>query len=124
MLWNRHLTWIFENADGLVFESYGVGGIPEYLLDKLEELMEVHPNKMVVVATQVVHEGSDMMVYQVGKRVKQDLQLLETYDMTLEAAVSKAMWILASQHIEIEDRKEAFYTPVNHDLTLHFKEEM
>ena len=65
-----------------------------------------------------------MMVYQVGKRVKQDLQLLETYDMTLEAAVSKAMWILASQHIEIEDRKEAFYTPVNHDLTLHFKEEM
>ncbi|MBR4410085.1 MAG: asparaginase [Firmicutes bacterium] len=118
------LTWIFENADGVIFESFGVGGIPQYLLDKLEELMAIHPNKMVVVATQVVHEGSDMMVYQVGKKVKQDLQLLETYDMTLEAAVSKAMWVLASQHIEIEDRKEAFYTPVNYDLTLHFKEEM
>ncbi len=118
------LTWIFENADGLIFESFGVGGIPHYLLEKLEELMEVHPNKMVVVATQVVHEGSDMMVYQVGKKVKQELQLLETYDMTLEAAVSKAMWILASEHIEIEDRKEAFYKPVNYDLTLHFKEDM
>ncbi|MBQ8563967.1 MAG: asparaginase [Firmicutes bacterium] len=118
------LTWIFENADGVVFESFGVGGIPEYLLEKLEELMENHPNRMVIVATQVVHEGSDMMVYQVGKKVKQELNLLETYDMTLEAAVSKAMWILASQHIEIEERKEAFYKPVNHDLTMHFKEEM
>ena len=116
--------WYFENADGLIFESYGVGGIPEYLLEKMEELMAIHPNRMVIVATQVIHEGSDMMIYKVGKRVKQEMQLLETYDMTLEAAVSKAIWILSSQHIEIEERREAFYTPVNHDLTLHFKEDI
>lgn len=118
------LTWIFENADGVVFESFGVGGIPEYLLEKLHELMEIHPNKMVVVATQVVHEGSDMVVYQVGKTVKQQLELLETYDMTLEAAVTKAMWILGSQEIEIEDRKKYFYKPVNYDMTMQFKEEI
>lgn len=118
------LTWIFENADGVIFESFGVGGIPQYLLETLEELMVKHPSKMVIVATQVVREGSDMMVYQVGKKVKQKLHLLETYDMTLEAAVSKAMWVLASQQLEVEDRKEAFYMPVNHDLTMHFKEEI
>jgi len=64
------------------------------------------------------------MVYQVGKKVKQHLELLETYDMTLEAAVTKAMWILSSQDIEIEERKENFYKPVNYDLTMHFKEEI
>ncbi len=113
------LDWIFENADGVVFESFGVGGIPEYLLDKLDVLMQQHPNKMVIVATQVVHEGSDMMVYQVGKQVKQQLQLLETYDMTLESAVSKAMWILSNPNIPIESRKEAFYTPINYDLSMY-----
>ena len=118
------LSWIFENADGVVFESFGVGGIPEYLLEKLHDLMEEHPTKMVIVATQVVHEGSDMVVYQVGKKVKQQLELFETYDMTLEAAVTKAMWILSSQEIEIEERKENFYRTVNYDLTMNFKEEM
>lgn len=118
------LSWIFENADGVIFESFGVGGIPEYLIDSLEQQMELHPNKMVVVATQVVHEGSDMMVYEVGQKVKKEMNLLETYDMTLEAAVSKSMWILSSMEIEIEERKEAFYQPINHDMLLHFKEDM
>lgn len=110
------LTWIFENADGVIFESFGVGGIPDYLAEALECQMGRHPEKMVVVATQVVREGSDMTVYQVGRQVKRDLNLLETYDMTLEAALAKTMWILSDPEIPVSCRAEAFYRTVNHDL--------
>jgi hypothetical protein len=45
--------------------------------------------------TQVPHEGSDMGLYKVGMRVKRALcDLIEAYDMTLEATVTKLMWIL------------------------------
>ena len=35
-----------------------------------------------------------MSVYEVGKNIKQEFGLLESYDMTLEATVTKIMWIL------------------------------
>lgn len=116
------LPWIFENADGVIFESFGVGGIPEYLLDTLEEQMARHPEKMVVVATQVVREGSDMTVYQVGRQVKRELNLLETYDMTLEAAFAKMMWILSNPEIPVAERAEAFYQTINGDVVAAFQD--
>ena len=45
-------------------------------------------------ATQVTHEGSDMEVYQMGKIIKERFPVLESYDMTLEASVTKMMWAL------------------------------
>ncbi len=36
--------------------------------------------------TQVPYEGSDMSLYQVGYQVKEKYQLMEAYNMTLEAA--------------------------------------
>ena len=44
--------------------------------------------------TQVPYEGSDMAVYQVGQQVKEKFQLLEAYNMTLEGATAKLMWVL------------------------------
>ena len=67
------------------------------------------------VTTQVQNEGSDLAVYSVGHRLKSDLGVLETYDMTLEAAVAKLMWVLA----QAKDRPEVarlFYTPVASDI--------
>lgn len=100
-------------CDGLVIESYGVGGIPDMYLSCLEEL--VRRRKTIVLATQVPGEGSDLSVYQVGYRVKSRYGILEPYDMTLEATVTKLMWILG----HADDQKEIerlFYTPINHDL--------
>ncbi len=34
-------------------------------------------------------------MYNVGHRLKRDLGVLESYDMTIEAAVAKLMWALA-----------------------------
>ena len=72
--------------------------------------------KLAIIATQVVKEGSDMMVYEVGKKVKQDFDLLETYDMTLEATITKAMWLMARSDLSYEDMKTEFYRTVNCDI--------
>ena len=71
--------------------------------------------KLVCMATQVTHEGSDMEVYQVGKVIKDKFPVLESYDMTLEASVTKMMWVLG-QTKDLEKCRELFYTTVNHDL--------
>ena len=75
----------------------------------------VDQGKIVVVTTQVQNEGSDLAVYNVGHRLKRDLGVLESYDMTIEAAVAKLMWALAQTR---DSRAVAalFYTPVAQDI--------
>lgn len=70
-----------------------------------------------MLATQVTHEGSDMEVYRVGKTIKEDFHLMEAYDMTLEATVTKTMWAMA-QTGSAEEFRRLFYGTVNHDLLL------
>ena len=100
-------------CDGLIIESYGVGGVPEIYNEALAELS--HIGKVIVVATQVPHEGSDMAVYQVGHLAKERFGLLETYDMTLESTVTKLMWVLAQTH-ELKEVRKQFYRTINHDI--------
>ena len=56
-----------------------------------------------------------MSVYEVGRTIKYEFGLLESYDMTLEAAVTKLMWILG-QTKERERVKQLFYQTVNRDI--------
>lgn len=42
-------------------------------------------------------------------------EILESYDMTLEVAVTKMMWILA-QTRDFETCRELFYTTINKDI--------
>ena len=75
----------------------------------------VEKGKIVIMATQVTHEGSDMSVYQVGKMIKREFSLLESYDMTLEATVAKTMWAL-QESIDPDGFREKFYKKINHDI--------
>lgn len=100
-------------CDGLIIESYGVGGIPEVYLGELDKL--ISQGKTVIMATQVPQEGSDLSVYQVGKHVKDRYHLLESYDMTLEATVVKLMWAMG-QSDDPESIRKLFCTTVNYDL--------
>lgn len=52
--------------------------------------------------------------YAVGNLAK-DCGILENYDMTVEAAVMKLMWILAHTRNQSEV-KQAFYTVGDHDI--------
>ncbi|MEZ3427028.1 MAG: asparaginase [Lachnospiraceae bacterium] len=111
------LSRLFPFYDGVVIESFGVGGFPEY--GEVPFFAEVErwtkAGKVVMAATQVTHEGSDMGIYRVGKLIKENFGLMEAYDMTLEAVVTKMMWGLA-QAENIEEFRKLFYKTINHDL--------
>ncbi len=97
------LPWIGEHYDAVIIESYGVGGLPSApdrdFLKEVDKL--IADGKIVVMTTQVMYEGSDMEVYEVGHVAKERYGLIESYDMTLEATVTKLMWIMAQTKIVV-----------------------
>ena len=101
----------------VICQSFGVGGLPgggEGAFARTIGDWLAH-DKVFVMMTQVPYEGSDMAVYQVGKQVKERYPVLEAYNMTMEAAVTKLMWVLG-QTEEPEEIRRLFYRPVQCDL--------
>lgn len=111
------LDYMADHYDAVIIESFGVGGIPTYESDDFRKSVErlVNSGKTVVMTTQVTNEGSNMSVYEVGKTIKKEFGLLEAYDMTLEATVTKLMWILG-QTKDAAKIREMFYQTVNRDI--------
>ena len=111
------LDALFEDYEGIIIESFGLGGFPNYGDDSFYKAIERWTNagKFIVMATQVTHEGSDMTIYQVGKQIKEKFPVFESYDMTLEATVTKMMWAMG-QTKDREIFEELFYRTINHDL--------
>ena len=111
--------YLKEHYDAIIIESFGVGGVPfsenNSFIDAIEDWIK--SGKTIVMTTQVPHEGSDMAVYKVGYKIKEKYELIEAYDMTLEAVVTKLMWILGKTK-ESEEIKKMFYTPVNYDILI------
>ena len=103
--------------DAVIIESFGVGGIPHRETGDFHSAIErlIRAGKTLVMTTQVTNEGSNMSVYEIGKNIKQEFGLLEAYDMTLEAVVTKLMWILG-QTREPEKVRELLYRTINHDI--------
>ncbi|MEG2667543.1 MAG: asparaginase [Lachnospiraceae bacterium] len=112
------LTYIFEHYDCVVIESFGVGGIPERIVETFYHAMAEweEKGKLVVMTTQVANEGSNMTIYEVGKKVKKDFHLIEAYDMTLESTITKLMWLMAMPKMSHEEMTKEFYTMINHDI--------
>jgi L-asparaginase len=109
-----------DSFDAVIIESFGVGGLPDYGDDSFYEAIREYTScgKLVIMATQVTHEGSDMSIYQVGKTMKHEFHLPESYDMTLEAVVAKTMWALG-QTSDPKKFRRLFYQTINHDMLFY-----
>jgi len=115
------LEYMLGRSRALVIESFGVGGLPERGGMHAMVKAAAAAGKAIVMTTQVQNEGSNLSVYDVGFHLKNDLHLLEAYDMTTEAVVAKLMWILGQTRDPAEIRR-LFCTPVSYDL-LYLKRE-
>ncbi|MCI5700265.1 MAG: asparaginase [Lachnospiraceae bacterium] len=107
---------LLEQYRGIVLEGFGLGGLPEYghcdwfpVIQKL-----IQSGVTVAVTTQVPEEGSDMSIYEVGKKYIDNLDILEGGTMTSEAMVVKLMWILG-QTKEPKKVRDLFYKKINYD---------
>lgn len=111
------LEYMAGHYDAVIIESFGVGGLPSYETGDYYPVIEkwISLGKVVVMTTQVTNEGSNMSVYEVGRNIKNAFGLLESYDMTLEATVTKLMWILG-QTKDREKVRKMFYRTVNRDI--------
>ena len=113
------LDYIGENYDVVIIEGYGVGGIPfndkRNFLDKVELLHQ--KGKLVVIASQVMLEGSDAKLYEVGFRAISQYNVLQAFDMTVEAALVKLMWITAETK-DAAEIKKLFYTRIHQDILI------
>ena len=108
--------YLDAHCDGLVIESFGAGGLPNYENDAffLRLARFLGSGKTAVLTTQVEREGSAMDKYAVGRRLRACGKLLEARCMTLEATVTKLMWVLAQARGAAAE--ELFYRPVGRDI--------
>ena len=108
--------YLDDHCDGLVIESFGAGGLPNYednaFFDRLARFLS--RGKTAVLTTQVEREGSALDKYAVGRRLHACGKVLEARCMTLEATVTKLMWILA--FARGQQAEGLFDTPVEHDI--------
>ena len=105
--------------DAVILEGFGVGGVPYYANEDFANAVGrwVRAGKPLIMTTQVTYEGSDMAVYQVGHMIKEKYGVIEAYDMTLEAVVTKTMWLLG-QSADCGAFRRRFHSPVQHDVLL------
>lgn len=113
---SESLVKMAEDYRAMVIEAYGLGGLPSNSLADFPAAVAqlTQEGKLVVMTTQVALEGSNMSVYRVGKTAKEELGLVEAYDMTLPAVVTKLMWALGQAQSR-EEVEALFARPVNRD---------
>ncbi|HKL10396.1 MAG TPA: asparaginase [Clostridia bacterium] len=116
---NPHLlNKIANDYDGFIIESYGSGGIPfegnRNFLEAIESLTSM--GKSVVITTQVTLEGSNLTIYEVGKRALESA-VIPAYDMPIEAVVTKLMWTLGQSRNQ-EKIRQLFLTPIENDIVV------
>lgn len=90
---------------GVVIEGYGMGGIPDAYLDKVVELTA--SGTVVALTTQVMYEGCDLSVYEVGRQIKDKHSIIETGPLTAEAVTAKLMFVLG-QTENVDEIKNYF----------------
>ena len=112
---NDVMRYAIDKYDGLVVESFGVGGLPEYSDFYQQIKRAVERGKLIVMTTQVPNEGSDLSVYRVGSVLKSSLRVLEAHHMTSEAVLAKLMWVLSLTD-DFDEAEKLFYRPVQHDM--------
>lgn len=109
------LDYLGARVDGLIIESFGNGGLPfenRNLIPGIEKMTKA--GVPVIITTQILQEGQDIYLYEVGQQVAK-AGGITVGDMNTEAVVAKLMWVLA-QTDRLDEIKILMQQPIAHDL--------
>ncbi len=103
----------------LIIEGFGTGGLPNLETgDRISISSAVSDftdkGGLVVMTTQVPHEGSKLATYAVGSSLTRNPGIIEGGNMTLESIVCKMLWILGKTR-DRDEVKKLFLKPVDYD---------
>lgn len=102
---------------GVVIEAFGAGGLHFIRRNLVEPLERLVKNGMAVaVSSQCLYERSDFSLYQTGRKAL-DAGVIQCYDMTTEAAVTKLKWALG-QTGDLNEVRRMFATCYAGEITL------
>ena len=102
---------------GVYIEGFGLGGMPFLKHDFASAVRKAVENGMTVLAgSQCPYEGSNLSVYETGLLALKN-GVLQAYDMTAEAAVTKLMWVLG-QTDQAEEIRDYFQTNLVREVTI------
>ncbi len=94
-----------DGCRAFYIEGFGLGGVP-FLKNDLNAVLRRLTSRgiSVLLGTQCRYEGSNLSIYETGRRAL-DAGVMQAWDMTCEAAVTKLMWVLGqtSDSEEIRD---------------------
>ena len=83
-----------EGYKALYIEGYGLGGIPFLNHDFVSCAKKLIDKGMtILLGTQCRYEGSNMSIYETGRKAI-EAGIIQAYDMSVEAAITKLMWVL------------------------------
>ena len=92
---------------GVVIEAFGAGGLHFIRRNLIEKLHKAAKAGMaVVVCSQCLYESSNFALYQAGQKALAE-GVIQGYDMTTEATVTKLMWALG-QTDDMEEVRRLF----------------
>ncbi len=114
-------NYVKDKYDGVIIESFGIGGVPFENGDVTSKIREMTNNKMaVVVTTQCLEEGVDFDIYEVGKKLPTD-KIIYAKDMNTEALVPKLMCALGRFN-NLDDVKKYIETPIMFDSNVDYSQ--
>ncbi len=105
-----------DGCRAFYIEGFGLGGVPFLQHDLTAVLRRLTDRGIaVLLGTQCRYEGSNLAIYETGRRAL-DAGVMQAWDMTCEAAVTKLMWVLG-QTLDPDEIREYFSLNICGEVT-------
>jgi len=110
-------SFLKHPMQGVAIETFGAGNVPSNRPDLLNEFKMASERGVILVNITQCLKGSVSDAYAAGK-VFFELGVLPGYDMTTEAALAKLSYVIALDHLSLNEKREMMLTNLRGEMTV------